>query len=248
MTEYKSYRFIDGKARWIIVDENGNIINIDPSKDELKGLEKEVYKQNKREKYTGSELLNYLKDFYQKYGRVPTQKDFDNNSKYPSATTYIRHFRSWSNSLKLVGMDLDTRVKQGNLETESEKGRWAELIVIEHFKNNPVDLSGKNYKSPCDGICPNGMNYDVKSSKLDIYRRRWKYYISNMYKEDIEIFYFLAFNEDYTKLLHVWRVPGDIVESNYFTVMMDNATIGNDVESIKKFEITEKFNSIILKK
>lgn len=59
-------------------------------------------------------------------------------------------------------MDLDTRVMQGGLNTNTEKGRYAEIMVINHFKNNPVDLSGKNRKSPCDGICPDGKIYDVK--------------------------------------------------------------------------------------
>lgn len=40
MTEnkYKSTRIVDGKARKTIVDENGNIINRNPTKEELKGL------------------------------------------------------------------------------------------------------------------------------------------------------------------------------------------------------------------
>lgn len=49
MTTYKSCRFVDGKVRWIIVDETDNIINRNPSKDELKSLTeipKENYKRN----------------------------------------------------------------------------------------------------------------------------------------------------------------------------------------------------------
>jgi len=33
-----SYRIIDGKARPVIVDENGKVINKNPSKQELKSL------------------------------------------------------------------------------------------------------------------------------------------------------------------------------------------------------------------
>jgi len=56
MTEYyKSYRIIDGKPRWVIVDNTGNIINRNPSKEELKGLEKEKYKSQK------TNSLNYNK-------------------------------------------------------------------------------------------------------------------------------------------------------------------------------------------
>lgn len=40
--KYKSYRFVNGKARWVVVGEIGKIINIDPTKEELKGLYKEL--------------------------------------------------------------------------------------------------------------------------------------------------------------------------------------------------------------
>lgn len=50
MTEYKSYRFIDGKAKWIIADENGKIINKEPSKELLKYIEKDTAEDRKGEK------------------------------------------------------------------------------------------------------------------------------------------------------------------------------------------------------
>lgn len=43
MTKYKSCRIINGKPRWIIVDDNGDIINAHPSREELKNLEEEHY-------------------------------------------------------------------------------------------------------------------------------------------------------------------------------------------------------------
>lgn len=36
MENYKSYRYIDGKARWVINDENGDIIDKNPTKEQLK--------------------------------------------------------------------------------------------------------------------------------------------------------------------------------------------------------------------
>lgn len=54
--KYKAYRIVDGKPRWIIVDENGNIVNRNPSKCELKGLEKQC-KYDKNEDYTKLEYV-----------------------------------------------------------------------------------------------------------------------------------------------------------------------------------------------
>lgn len=43
---YKSYRIIDGKSKLVIVNENGDVINKNPVKEELKCLEKERYFRN----------------------------------------------------------------------------------------------------------------------------------------------------------------------------------------------------------
>ena len=101
-------------------------------------------------------------------------------------------------------------VKKGVLVTNLQKGRFGEIIIRDHFKHhdsnadllsrrvtvNAIDLAGENSHSPCDGICPNGMYYDVKSSGLHI-GGYWKFGTNNKYKDKIEIYYFLAFNEDY---------------------------------------------------
>lgn len=44
MTYYKSYRIIDGKPRWVIVDENRKIINRIPSKEVITTKTISIYK------------------------------------------------------------------------------------------------------------------------------------------------------------------------------------------------------------
>lgn len=244
MIYYTSIRPIDGKPRKVIVDETGNVVNRSPSKEELKGLEKEVYKQKRNNaRYTDNELLNLLRQFYQETGRIPAKRDFLNNPQYPGLTTYNNYFGSWNNALKLVEMDLDARVMQGCLETEIEKARYSEMIVIDHFKQHPVDLAGENCLSPCDGICPNGKTYDVKSATLHKKYIYWLFNIHNKYREEIEIYYFLAFNEDYTKLMYVWRVLGEIVEKDHFYVGMSCRSEFN-IENMKEYDITNKFKEL----
>lgn len=203
----------------------------------LAGIDKAV-RRNKI--YTDDELLNYMKEFYEENGRIPVKNDFVNNPGYPGFSTYQKHFGSWNNALKLVGLDVDTMVKQGNLDNSYQKGRWAEILVRDQFKNEPIDLSGDNHLSPCDGICPNNKTYDVKSAKLgkgDL----WIFSIDNKYKEDIEWFYLLAFNDDYTILMHVWRLPGDIIENNYFVIGMYSGKGKFNVKNMVKYEVTDKF-------
>jgi hypothetical protein len=304
MTFYKDYRFVDGKVRLVIVDEDGKISNRHPIKEELNKLE--IDKRYSKKKYTDEELLNSIKRFYEKYDRVPMAVDFNNNPEYPGNNAIITRFGSWNNAidmtglsekrlyteeelidgirrfhaeynriptardfknnskypsyyaylrfgglqkvLKLAELDIDTLYKKGLLrpETNQQKGRLLELIMLDQFEKIPVDMSGKKNNSPCDGICPNGKIYEVKSSKL-YDNEYWKYNIRNKEKENIEIFYFGAFNEDYSKLLHVLRVPGELVEGNVFRIEMNNRGKFNIV-NMKEFDITDKILEILKEK
>lgn len=304
--KYTSVRLIDGKPRKVIVDENGKIINRNPSKEELKSLEKEQYTGHKKytenqlleflrkfeiEKgrvpverdfmnnhkypsswiyydrfgtwnkalemaglddneflYKESELLNFLRQYYEKNGRPPTARDFANDPEYPSPEPYKRRFGSWSKALKLVELDVDTMVKKGILDTSQQKARL-QMYVIEHFENKPIDLSGENQNSSCDGICPKGMIYDVKSSKLHSQKcyilhsqKCYIFHTRNKFREEIEYYYFGAFNSDWTKLEHIWRVPGEIVEKDYFVANMYGGEF--NIGNMKEYEITDKFKDM----
>lgn len=249
--KYNTCRILDGKPRKVIVDENGKVINRNPSKDELKGLEKELRTFRDTIKYetiyTDEELLNCLRQFEKENGRVPIRDDFRSHPIYPSYMTYVVRFGSWSKALKLVGLDVESMVKKGVIETNDQKARLAEMTIRDQFKEHPIDLAGENKNSPCDGICPNGMYYDVKSSKLYIKSKNcgahWIFGINNKYKEYIEIYYLLAFSEDYSKLKYGWRIPGEITEKDYFIVWL---TYGEfTVDNMKEYDITDKLKEII---
>lgn len=199
---------------------------------ELVNLDKLRTKRIVTPKYTDEELLNSLIQFYNETGRVPIENEFG----IPSCTTYQRRFGSWSNALKFVGLDVDTMVKKGILDTVDQKARKAEIMVRNHFKNNPIDLSGYNKLSPCDGICPNGKTYDVKGSSLLEYKGwlYWLFNISNKHKEKIEIYYFLAFSIDYTKLKYAWRVPGEMVKKDFYI------SVSRAESDMKEYDITNK--------
>lgn|SRR3990167_1902820 len=161
---------------------------------------------------------------------------------------------SWNNALKLVGMNWDTMIEQGNLETANQKGRSWEILVRDilngksYLENKSVDLSGENCHSTYDGICPNGKTYDAKSSKLHI-GGYWSFHTANKDKDEdkeaIEVYHFGAFNEDYIKLLYVWEAPGEMVESDYFYVGINGINCREfNVENMKEYDITDKFKEL----
>lgn len=195
------------------------------------------------EKYTDEELLESLRRFEMEERRPPIEIDLINNPNYPGLTTFQRHFGSLERSKKLVRQDIDSMIIKGSLETNKQKARLAEIIVRDHLAGNTTDLSGKNCNSPYDGICPNNHIYDVKSSKLydGIY---FNFDLRNTYREDIEWYYLLGFNEDYSKLKYVWRVL------SFDFADVDNIYIGTNsnykynVKNMKEYDITEKIKPI----
>lgn len=192
-----------------------------------------------RNVYTEKELLDILVQSCKDLGRPPGAMDF-NNSKYPGFSTYVRRFGSWSNALKLVGLDVESLVKKGVLLTNQQKARLAEIIIRDSFDNPSIDLAGENQNSSCDGICPNGKYYDVKSCKL-----RGTYYTfdtNNKLRDEIEIYYFLGFNEDWTKLNYGWRIPGEIVEDEQFCVGTCKGWF--TIEDMENYNITEELRKV----
>lgn len=244
--KFKSDRIIGEKRKRVIVEttENGTkIINTSPSKDDLKGLEEEPYVviRKRPRKYTDYQLLEYLKLFHKKNGRSPVCTDFE-NSEYPDSDTYRKYFGSWNKALRMVGLDIDTMIKQGAFLNKNRRGRLFEIIVKNGFEDISTDLSGERSNSPCDGICPNGKTYEAKGSKLYIIDKCWNFGIKNRYREKIEYYYFGAFNKDWTILMYVWRVPGELVDKDYFIVNIYGGKF--NIESMKKYDITNKFKDI----
>ena len=189
--------------------------------------------------YTDKELIDLLKKYYEEYGKIPSKTDIKKNPKYPSDNTYFKHFGTWTNALKLAGFDADTLVKKGILNCTYHKGRLFEIIVNKSFKNDSSDLSGKNCNSPFDGICPKGYNYDAKSSKLvqgeTQNSKGWFFHFRNKHINEIQYFILGGFNEDYTKLLHVWMIPLSFVNGR------EAVYVGQSlINRFKKYEITDR--------
>lgn len=54
--------------------------------------------------YTDEQLLDILRDYMKQTGKIPFYDDFLDDSSLPDPKTYIRHFGSWTNALKLIGI------------------------------------------------------------------------------------------------------------------------------------------------
>lgn len=159
---YKSNRIIDGKPKWVIVDENGEIVNRNPAKEELKGLKTEFHKIKMPKRYVREQLLEILRKFGREKGSPPTCNDFRCNPRYPSCYTFMNEFGSWNNATELAGFipiiggeyqlwkqrktkDLEERfwekvIKKG----DNECWLWTGVINSENYKCGRIKFNGKN--------------------------------------------------------------------------------------------------------
>lgn len=85
--------------------------------------------------YTSDDkLLESLRTFEREERRLPKEKDFTNNSKYPGFTTIIRRFGGWNNASRLA-----------KLVTISGQ------VVIASVSGNVVNISGQSVVTSISG-------------------------------------------------------------------------------------------------
>lgn len=192
--------------------------------------------------YSDEELLRALIQFFEENGRSPVEEDFTDNHKYPRHMTYFRRFGGWDSALKILGLDLDSIVRRGIVENSNQKGRLGELFVLDSFGIGATDLSGKNRtRHSSDGKCPQGHDYEVKTSALKI--NSWRFYHIDVYK--VEYFYLIAFDENYDLVMYAWRIPAlefiDNIERDYIDIGLSNRYWYN-ISNMKKYEIFERID------
>lgn len=151
-SKFTSIRQIDVKNKKVIVNICGDIINIYPTREELKCLRPELSKKvlSNNEEY----LLEFLRYFDNKEGRPPTERDFRNNPKYLSCTIYQNFFGGWNNAIEKAGFI--KRKYKICVSFDIQNYFW---VVVDNAKfiRNPTedDLKGTTERSynPTN-ICP----------------------------------------------------------------------------------------------
>ena len=146
-SKFKSVRMVDGRQRSVIVNICGDIINRNPTKEELKGLKHEIIRTWTLSKLPEQELkeylLEFLRFFYDKEGRIPKTIDFYKNPKYPSSTLYSKVFKSWNNAIREAG--LQPQWGGSNIYTDEE---LLELIIHFYEENGRPPVAIDFYKNP----------------------------------------------------------------------------------------------------
>jgi sulfur relay (sulfurtransferase) DsrC/TusE family protein len=101
------------------------------------------------QKYTDDELIDYIREFYSNYNRIPSYSDFSKNPEYPSARTYSDRFGSWKNTILKCGFeDYHPTITKDDLirYIQTYYDEYGQVPKYDDFRNNPDYPSPNSYE------------------------------------------------------------------------------------------------------
>lgn len=171
MTEYKAKRIIDGKSplRTVIVDEAGNVVNINPTKEELKGLEKEP----RRSHDTRMRRAGYCNICGEKLVSGDAYREIDKDGK--EAERWLCR-KCWTKSDMKERYGSIANFRTGNLDPNCSTARGDDFEELTSIWKGVKILSKENDKccGPLDHSTDSeGKIPQTKGRWYDSYNRVW---------------------------------------------------------------------------
>jgi len=75
--------------------------------------------------YIDKFLLNELKRYICEFNEIPTSNKINSLKDYPSPMAYIKHFKSWTNALKLIGIN-----DKNTIKSEYKKEKYSDYVDL----------------------------------------------------------------------------------------------------------------------
>lgn len=224
---YKSYRIIDGKAKWVIVDDNGKIINRNPNKEELV---KEINSRRHKTKICCKNKEHESRSGMREYWfRCSCKKD--NCTRYLCYKCYQKYNPdSWHNKRKLIAGN-----RTGNLDHNCSTGKGnngQELAVVLYGWK---DLNKKNntYNSPIDCFDPKtGLFHQIKTVFYNAINGCWKTsHLEKEWEKEYKSMVIFCISENGLNVLRIYKMPIEEVKIRTGISLTKNPTdsCGNNI-------------------
>lgn len=95
-----------------------------------------------KQKHTDEELIKFLHDFTEKYGRVPSSTDIDREEGYPRGSIYNHRFKTYKNALEIAGLERK-QIKNNKYSDEFMLNCYKE--VFDYYKRQPTLTEYESY-------------------------------------------------------------------------------------------------------
>lgn len=114
---------VRNKYKKVIIDDEGKVINENPTKEDLRDLPKYISTTREITKLPEEKCKRYLVEFIRHWNRknrsTPKIEDFD--KRYPSSKTYQKVFKSWNNAIKEAGLVPNHAGRQTGIYTYTDE-------------------------------------------------------------------------------------------------------------------------------
>lgn len=229
MTYYKSKRCI-----WIIIDETGNIVNRNPSKKELEGLEKEgKYNPSDTCDNCKEKLVNPLRERDKKgniTGRWFCRKC---HGKYDS--------NSQNNIRKLLA---GCRTGNQNPNSDHTKGKKSQKLACVLYGWDDLNEKYDDYTTPLDCYDPKtGLYHQVQGRYYNSERGFWHFCLEREWIKDFEDMVCFCFSKDGKIVERIYIFPKKEIERVKSLAMVKNPTDAHRnpiVPQYEKYRITDE--------
>jgi len=245
---YRSYRFIDGKTKWIIVDESGKIINKEPSKEELRGLEEAPYIRNKIDKKYNE---NNTCEFKDQEGKRCTEKlhsknaqQFDINGKF--VWFCKKHGDSYREKLpgsrrNLLKSLRDRRTGKQRPGSSNAKGDLFEELTARWRGVKRLSVEKDNYTLPFDhSVDPELGIIQTKGVFYDTIEQTWHHGdITSEHNKEFDYLIFYCASKDGKIIERIYIFPKKEVVKRTSITIRKNPSKG--VQWYEQYRVKEEY-------
>lgn len=202
--QYYSDRIIDGKIRRIIVDENGDMINRNPTKDGLKCLELSQAKRGKRCCACGSADTYIGPNLNPQWSKHVCDKK--------NCTRYICHncWHIYYNNLPDSVLNANSKWRNGMLDSSSTNGKGfiGQQIVAKAYGVEDCNLKMKNFRFCVDLSKMSKYGYiEVKTATLNKINDNWGFNTRRDQKYNTLILVCMDHNEPWKDVMMAYAIP-----------------------------------------
>lgn len=220
MVYYTSLRYIDGKVRQTIVDECGKIVNKRPSKEELKGLEKEKLKgvyNSSNGIYNSTNTCDNIKEDGSKCeeklvkGKAIREKDKNGNKtgRWFCNKCYTHNYDRISGCGHAILRELaNSRTGNQNPNSSSAKGDKSQELACKLYEWIDLNKESDNRRSPVDCYdLKTGLYHQVQGRFFDSICGFWQFDLREEHNKEFKDMVCFCYSEDGKTIERIYIIP-----------------------------------------
>lgn len=253
MERYKSKRIVD-KLKWVIVDENGKVINRNPSEDELKILKTQSRTfRDLGKRYNEMNICEHIKKDGKICGEKLTpcnvyrERDKDGNVTGKRICRNCDGRQRYKNGLTNGNIRNSIRNhRTGNLNPNCTSAKGDNFEELTHIYKGARILSIENdcYNGPLDHyVNSKGIVYQTKGKWYDSHNQRWSQNVENEWNKEFDYLIFYCASKDGKIIERMYIFPKEKIEKTTGITIVKNPTDshGNSIVSCyEEYRITDK--------